>query len=115
MRKNDYTKYERLIISHCNFLWNNYTNIFNRIMKDELNIKMLYIFLEKLKDIEDQKLDQNEASVEVGQLLKNLYIDSALQRSKKLEAKEKNAMPKEKRAIHNISWVAFKQAHISQQ
>ena len=23
MRKNDYTKYEKLIISHCNFLWNN--------------------------------------------------------------------------------------------
>ena len=115
MRKNDYTKYERLIISHCNFLWNNYTNIFNRIMKDELNIQMLYIFLDKLKDIEDQKLDQNEASVEVGQLLKNLYIDSALQRSKKLEAKEKKTKPKEKRAIHNISWAAFKQANISQQ
>ena len=115
MKKNDYAKYEKLIISHCNFLWNNYTNIFNRIMKDELNIQMLFIFLERLKDIEDQKLDQNEASVEVGQLLKNLYIDSALQRSKKLETKEKKNKPKEKRAAHNVSWAAFKRANISQQ
>lgn len=113
MKKNDYAKYEKLIISHCNFLWNKYTNIFNRIMKDELNIQMLFIFLERLKDIEDQKLDQNEASVEVGQLLKNLYIDSALQRSKKLEAKKKNAKPKEKQAAHNVSWVAFKRANLS--
>ena len=83
-------------------------------MKDELNIQMLYVFLEKLKDIEDQKLDQNEASVEVGQLLKNMYIDSALQRSKKLEAKEKKMkQPKEKRAAHNISWIAFKRANVS--
>ena len=113
MKKNDYAKYEKLIISHCNFLWNNYTNIFNRIMKDELNIQMLFIFLERLKDIEDQKLDQNEASVEVGQLLKKIYIDSALQRSKKLEAKEKNTKPKEKRAAHNVSWTAFKRTNIS--
>lgn len=113
MRNTNYTKYEKLIISHCNFLWNNYTNIFNRIMKDELNIHMLYVFLNKLKDIEDQKLDQNEASVEVGQILKNLYIDSALQRSKKLEEQEKKTAPKKKRAVHNITWAAFKQANIS--
>ena len=38
IRKHDYKHFERIVISHCNFLWNNYTNIFNRLMKDELDI-----------------------------------------------------------------------------
>lgn len=113
MQKTDYKKYERLIISHCNFLWNNYTNIFNRILKDELNVNILFKFLEKLREVEDQKLDQNEASVEVGQLLKELYIDSALQRSKKIEQHDKKTTSKERTPIHNISWASYKRAYPS--
>ena len=36
-------KYEKLIISHCNFLFTNYTNIFNRLMKDELNFQVFVV------------------------------------------------------------------------
>lgn len=75
-------KYEKIIISHCNFLFTNYTNIFNRLMKNELNVNILYKFVSVLRDIEEEKLDQHEASVAVGQVLKELYIDSALQREK---------------------------------
>ena len=39
-------------------------------------------------------MDQHEASVRVGQILKKLYIDSALKKDKKEEAKERD---KEKR------------------
>ena len=34
-------KYENIVISHCSFLFTNYTNIFNRLMKDELNLNIL--------------------------------------------------------------------------
>ena len=44
MQLTDKKKFETLVISHCNFLWNNYTNIFNRLMKDEMDIKILYTF-----------------------------------------------------------------------
>ena len=112
MRKTDYNKFEKLIISHCNFLWSKYTNIFNRLLKDELNIKILYKFLGKLRDVEDHKLDQNEASVEIGQLLKELYVDSALQRSKKMESQEDKKVKKARAPVSNISWAAFKRAHV---
>ena len=73
----------KLVISHCNFLWTNYTNIFNRIMKDELNLNILRKFIDTLREVEEGDLDQHEASVKVGEILKQLYIDSALQREKK--------------------------------
>ena len=76
-------KYEKLIISHCNFLFTNYTNIFNRLMKDELNLNILREFIDTLRDIEDGQIDQHEASVKIGEVLKQMYIDSALQREKK--------------------------------
>ena len=79
-------KFEKLVISHCNFLWTNYTNIFNRIMKDELNLNILRKFIDTLRDIEDGTVDQHEASVKIGEILKQLYIDSALKREEKINA-----------------------------
>ena len=38
---------------------------------------MLNNFISCLKEIEDGKVDQNEASVKVGTILKEIYIDSA--------------------------------------
>ena len=43
-------------------------------MRDELDLSILHQFLTKLRDIEEGVLDQHEASVEVGGLLKKLYM-----------------------------------------
>ena len=48
MQLTDKKKFETLVISHCNFLWNNYTNIFNRLMKDEMDVKILYTFIKNM-------------------------------------------------------------------
>jgi len=101
-------KYEKLIISHCNFLFTNYTNIFNRLMKNELNLNILRKFIDTLREIEDGDLDQHEASVRIGEVLKQMYIDSALQREKKIDAADKERAPKYKRAANNITWAKFK-------
>ena len=108
LAKTDYKKYERLVTSHCNFLWTNYTNIFNRLLKDELDINILYKILEKLREIEDEGLSQTDASIGVGQLLKELYIDSALKRSNKLKAVEDSSVSEERKPVHDITWAAFK-------
>jgi len=113
MKKTDYNKYEKLIISHCNFLWNNYTNIFNRLMKGELNVKILFKFIDKLKEIEDGETDQHTASVEVGKILKEMYIDSALRREKKFEAEEEKTKVKERKVVRNISWKKFKATQLT--
>jgi len=107
-------KFERIVISHCNFLWTNYTNIFNRIMKDELNLNILRKFIDTLREVEDGQLDQHEASVKVGEVLKQLYIDSALQREKKLDVEGKKRAPKHKKPVNNISWAKFKASGLNE-
>lgn len=89
-------------IEKCSFLFTNYTDIFNRVKKDEIDIPMLMKFIDTLSKIEDGKIDQHEGSFEVGKLLKQIYIDSALKKSEKIdkmyETKETNVEPV------NISW-----------
>ena len=101
--------YEKILISHCNFLWTNYTNIFNRLIKNELNINILYKFIDKLEEIEEGVTDQHTASVDIGKILKEMYIDSALRREKNYETQENGGKPKkEKKPASNISWSKFK-------
>ena len=44
-------QFDRICSSQCNFLFTNYTDIFNRIKKDELNLNMLMKFIHILKKI----------------------------------------------------------------
>jgi len=108
MAAQDPKKYESIIVSHCNFLFTTYTNIFNRLMKNELNLSILRQFIDTLRDVEDGKLDQHEASVKIGEVLKRMYVDSALQREEKLDAADKKRAPKHKKPVNNISWKKFK-------
>jgi hypothetical protein len=110
LRLTDKSKFEELVISHCNFLWSNYTNIFNRLMKDEMDINILYSFINKLKEIEDGEIDQHEASVEVGKILKRLYVDSALRREKNYDAKNKTKT-KTRRPVNKMTWSQYKAAN----
>ena len=96
MRRDDPKKFQKLATSQCNFLFNKYTNIFNRLLKDEIDINILLTFVKTLKQVEDGEVDQNEASVMVGKILKELYIDSALKREKKYEEIEESTGKKEK-------------------
>jgi len=107
-------KFEKIVISHCNFLWSNYTNIFNRIMKDELNLNILRKFIDTLREVENGQLDQHEASVKIGEVLKQLYIDSALQREKKINVEDKKRAPKHKKPVNNISWAKFKASGLNE-
>ena len=60
-------------------------DIYNKIRKDEIDMTILLKFLDVLKKIEDNELDQHEGSFEVGKLLKELYVDSALRKAEKLK------------------------------
>ena len=95
-------------IRDCYFLYLNYTDIFNKIRKDEININILNKFIEILKRIEDGELDQHEGSFAVGTLLKELYIDSALKKSEKLDELNEKERSEPKKAEVNVSWKQFK-------
>ena len=73
-------------VNDCNFLFTYYTDIFNKIRKDEIDIGILNKFLDVLRRIEDGELDQHEGSFMVGTILKDIYVDSALKKAEKLDA-----------------------------
>ena len=60
------------------FLFNQYTDIFNRLLRDELDIQLLYQLLETLKKIENGQIDQQEGSVVVGKILHKIFVESAI-------------------------------------
>jgi len=105
--RGDETKINEECINECNFLFTYYTDIYNKLKKNELNISILNKFIDVLKRIEEEELDQHEGSFLVGTILKELYIDSALKKAEKLNANEE---PKQepKIAKNNISWKQFK-------
>jgi hypothetical protein len=95
-------------INECNFLFTYYTDIFNKIRKDEIDIGILNKFIDVLKRIEDKELDQHEGSFAVGTLLKELYIDSALKKADKLDELNENGKVEPKKPEVKISWKQFK-------
>ena len=92
-------------IRDCYFLYLNYTDIFNKIKKDEIDIAILFQFLDVLQKIEDGSIDQHEGSFEVGTLLKKIYVDSALKKADKLnESREEPVYL----SGSSITWKQFK-------
>jgi hypothetical protein len=104
----NFQKFDELAVQKCNFLFNNYTDIYNKVLKDELDINILNKFLGALEQIEDGKIDQHEASVKVGKYLKELYVDSALKVAEKNDTKENNNNSKTEIKYENISWSEYK-------
>jgi hypothetical protein len=99
--------FDQMCVSKCNFLFNNYTDIFNKVKKDEIHLGILSQLISVLHNIEEGKLDQHEGSFEVGKLLKEIYIDSALKKADKLDKNIKNS--EKTKSIKNMSWKQFKE------
>ena len=105
-------EFDQMCINRCNFLFTRYTDIFNKVKKDELDLSILNTFLNVFGEIEDGKIDQHEGSFKVGSILKKLYIDSALKKSEKLDNKHSKAV--EKKRVKNISWKQFKETKLGE-
>jgi len=95
-------------MNECNFLFTYYTDIYNKVRKDEIDISILYTFLDVLKKIEDGELDQHEGSFQVGTILKKMYVDSALKKAEKLDEENRNAKEEYIKPSIQISWKQFK-------
>jgi hypothetical protein len=106
--QSDPQTFRDLAATHASFLFTNYSDIFNRILKDELNLDIMGGLLGVLNMIEDGKVDQHEGSVMVGKLLKELYVDSALKRSENLDKKNETEVVEKKDAVNKISWEEWK-------
>jgi len=72
-------------VNDCNFLFTYYTDIYNKVRKDEIDLELLNQFFDLLRKIEDGEINQHEASFLVGSILKEIYIDSALKKAEKID------------------------------
>jgi hypothetical protein len=111
MAKSNPEKFDALCVEKCSFIFQHYTDIFNKVKKDEINLNILLRLINVLHSIEEGEQDQHEGSFEVGKLLKQIYIDSALRKADKLNATDSKGEAddnEEIRPVENISWRDFK-------
>jgi len=107
LRTNNPEEFEELCRKECSFLYDKYTDIFHKVLKDELDFTIMTKLLIVLKLIEDEKIQQEEGSVMVGKILKELYIDSAMKRMDNLD-KEHRVEEVPRVVPMNISWKEYK-------
>lgn len=110
--KNDSDKIHQEAQNECNFLFMYYTDIYNKVRKDEIDLKILNRFLNVLRQIEDGELDQHDGSFIVGTLLKEIYVDSALRKAEKLDEENGDTQEKVLEPVINISWLEYKNVHM---
>ena len=110
LAKSNPNEFDKICVNQCQFLFNNYTDIYNKIKNDTLNLTIFDKFLTILKQIEDGELNQHEGSYLVGKHLKELYIDSAMRNREKLDSKDrkKKVQKKPPRQEKKISYKDFK-------
>ena len=71
----EYAYLDQSCSPHCKFIIENYKNIYQRMLKGQIDFGILDKFLDCLESVENGVKDQHEASYEIGTLLKSLYID----------------------------------------
>ena len=114
LEKNDNKEFIELCSSHANFLFTTYTDLFNKVVKNEVNFDILLQLINVLKAIEEGACDQHEGSVAVGKILKEMYIDSALRKADNADNENNNnevQVPPEPAV--EISWKEFKSSKLN--
>jgi hypothetical protein len=96
----DFKSLDEECLKECRFLFDNYTSIYNKLLRDQIDLPVFYKFLFYLKKIEDGELTFYQASYEIGTLLKNIYVDPIIDEKDKEKEKERPAKP--------ITWNEFK-------
>lgn len=107
LKTKDFAKLDKEAIHKCSFLYANYPNIYNKLLKDEIDIKVLYTFLDELAKIENGDQDQHEASYNIGMLLKSMYVDKKIG----LDSKDKSndSSKKKRKKTSKLSYAEYKE------
>ena len=83
-------------------------DIYNKIRKDEIDLKILFQSFDVLRDIEDGKIDQHDGAYQFGLLLRKIYVDSALKKAEKLNVETGETEKEYKGPQVDVSWGQFK-------
>lgn len=94
----DFKELDNECLKECRFLFDNYTSIYNKLLRGQIDLVVFYKFLYYLKKIEEGELTFYQASFEIGTLLKNMYVDPII--DTKTENRDK--------PVKNITWNEYK-------
>jgi hypothetical protein len=103
--QSDKEAFEKISVQKCRFLFFNYMELYNLILKETMDLKIFDKLIDVLGRIENNELDQHEGSFLVGTYLKEIYIDGKLAETKRadeLYSSKPRVEPKK------ISWSEFK-------
>jgi hypothetical protein len=100
-------EFTELCQNECSFLFTHYTMIFNKMVKDVLDLKLMFYAIDTLRLIEEGLINQDEGSVKMGKLFADMFLDSAKREGEQLDQKYQSdkPVPVEGKAI---SWKQFK-------
>ncbi len=108
LRNAEPEKFVDMCKSAAPLMYNLYTDLFNRLVKDELNLAIMIKLVRILEMIEYGQIDQNEGSVMVGKILKELYVDSAVRCGDNLDKANSEQTVVEKTEPKKIRWSEWK-------
>jgi hypothetical protein len=104
----DFKILDKECMPKCNYLFTNFPNIYNKLLKYQIDVKILYMFLDELESIENGEKNQHEASFEIGKLLKTMYIDPRIGEESKKPTESKREREKNINKVKNMSWADYK-------
>lgn len=85
--KENKDEYNEKLKQECFLLFTHYSDIYKRLRDDTMDISLMFKMLDVYKNIEDGKIDQNEASFKIGSILKEIYVDTVLNDAPKKTSK----------------------------
>ena len=106
LKTQDFKELDDVLCTSCHFLFNHYTYIYNKLLKNDMNINILYKFLDVLEKIEENEIDQHEGSFEVGSLLKQIFIDKKIEETQ--EETQEDSFLKPDKNITFIDYMSLK-------
>jgi len=121
MREARPNEFSELCRRKCSFLFNAYTDIYNRQYKDNLDTKIMEEALATLKKIENGELNQQEGSVLMGKLFYKVFVSSAVKQEEAVKEQEESERQAIKDGLNdnpdadggkNIRWSTFKVEHL---
>lgn len=95
--------------TECYHIFMHHTDLLNRMLKDELDMPMFEKILDALESIENGNETQESASTNIGQMLADLYVNSALKQKQNSDETESNTT-KPIPPVKNITWKEYKQS-----
>lgn len=111
MVKTNYEQFEKMVRTRDeHWMWTHYTNIYHKLMKNQLNPSVLYSMVAVLQKIENNELTQHEASVAVGRMLKQIYIDGVIHDTPDTQRNQR----KQQRKMKKIDWSEYKQRFLTE-